>query len=89
MHMTPKRAKRSHYTRGGQILFHNLRMFIQVNAVLIRWTCYGVILLTALLCYVFMDKETLWRATHYWVNQTVSLMKPDSHVVRTQWQTVN
>lgn len=84
--MTPKRAKRSHYTRGGQILFHNLRMFIQVNAVLIRWTCYGVILLTALLCYVFMDKETLLGTYHYWISQTVSLMKPDSHVVQTQWQ---
>ncbi|WP_194165892.1 hypothetical protein [Shewanella sp. YLB-07] len=69
MTMTNKRAKRSHYTRGGQILFHNLRMFLQVNAVLIRRACYGVIVLTALQCYVFMDKETLWRATHYWLTR--------------------
>ncbi|MCL1064307.1 type IV conjugative transfer system coupling protein TraD [Shewanella benthica] len=81
-----KRAKSSNYTRGGQILFHNLRMFIQVNAVLIRWTCYGVLLLTALLCFMFLEQETLFGAYHYWLNQTVSLMKPDSHIIQTEWQ---
>ena len=86
MTMTSKRAKSSNYTRGGQILFHNLRMFVQVNAVLIRWTCYGVFLLTALLCFMFLEQETLFGAYHYWLNQTVSLMKPDSHVIQTEWQ---
>ncbi|WP_394230791.1 type IV conjugative transfer system coupling protein TraD [Shewanella colwelliana] len=81
-----KRAKSSNYTRGGQILFHNLRMFIQVNAVLIRWTCYGVILLTALLCYLFLDKDTILGAYQYWINQTVSVFRPDNHVVHTEWQ---
>ena len=84
--MTTKRPKSSNYTRGGQILFHNLRMFLQINAVLIRWTCYGVILLTALLSYVFFEKDTLLGAYQYWTNQAVSLVKPDSHIINTQWQ---
>jgi type IV conjugative transfer system coupling protein TraD len=86
MSINPKRTKGSNYTRGGQILFHNLRMFLQINAVLIRWTCYGVILSTALLCYLFLDHDTLAGAYYYWTNQTVSLLKPDSHIIQTQWQ---
>lgn len=83
-----KRAKGSNYTRGGQILFHNLRMFVQVNAVLIRWTCYGVLALTAILCFLFLGQETLAGAYQYWINQAVSLVKPPSHVVHTEWQGV-
>ena len=86
MTLNPKRTKGSNYTRGGQILFHNLRMFLQINAVLIRWTCYGVLILTALLCYLFLDKDTLTGAYYYWINQTVSVFRPESHVMQTEWQ---
>lgn len=88
MTLNPKRAKGSNYTRGGQILFHNLRMFLQINAVLFRWTCYGVFLLTALLCYLFIDNDTLMGAYYYWINHIVSVFKPDSHVMQTHWQGV-
>lgn len=86
MTLSPKRTKSSNYTRGGQILFHNLRMFIQVNAVLIRWTCFGVILLTALLAYLFMDKETIAGTYYYWINHTVRVFRPEDHIIHTEWQ---
>lgn len=81
-----QRAKGSHFTRGGQILFHNLRMFIQVNAMLIHWTGYGVILLTVLQSFVFLDADTLYGTYLFWVNRAVSIMQPDSHIVHTAWQ---
>ncbi len=57
--MTSSRPKNSNYTRGGQITFHNLTMFFQINSRLIRWMCYAVIIMTAALCVFNLDTATL------------------------------
>ncbi|MFC1502821.1 type IV conjugative transfer system coupling protein TraD [Pseudomonadota bacterium] len=86
--MTNKRPKHSNYTRGGQITFHNLTMFLQINAKLVRWMGYAIVAFTALLCVILLDSETLKGTYYYWLYNATAKMKPDTHVVYTIWQGV-
>ncbi|WP_167489383.1 hypothetical protein [Vibrio ouci] len=40
---TPTRKKSNHFTRGGQVTFHALTMFFQVNNKLIKFIGWGVV----------------------------------------------
>lgn len=86
--MTNKRPKNSNYTRGGQITFHNLTMFLQINAKLVRWMGYAIVAITALLCVTLLDSETLKGTYYYWLYNAIANIKPDTHVVYTIWQGV-
>ncbi len=86
--MSNQRPKNSNYTRGGQITFHNITMFFQINAKLVRWMGYGILLLTALLCFSFIDQDTLKGTYYYWRYSMVGKIKPDTHEVFTLWQGV-
>ena len=55
---TDKRPKHSNYTRGGQITFHNLRMFFQINTALFKWISVSVLGATVLLTYVRAPANT-------------------------------
>ncbi len=41
----PSRSKGNHFTRGGQITFHSIRMFFQVNNTLVYAAIWAVITL--------------------------------------------
>ncbi|CCN38665.1 Type IV conjugative transfer system coupling protein TraD [Vibrio nigripulchritudo SFn27] len=65
---TPLRDKSGHMTRGGQITFHALRMFFQVNQALIRIVSWGVGIATLLLT-LYRAPSSAWQAEfYYWRN---------------------
>lgn len=84
--MSNQRPKNSNYTRGGQITFHNITMFFQINAKLVRWMGYGILLLTALLCFSFIDQDTLKGTYYFWLYNVIAKIKPDTHEVFTLWE---
>lgn len=45
---TRPKARTSNFTRGGQILFHNLRMYFQIMGKLASWAFIASLILTAL-----------------------------------------
>ncbi|PSU44854.1 type IV conjugative transfer system coupling protein TraD [Photobacterium frigidiphilum] len=83
--MTNKRPKHSNYTRGGQITFHNLTMFLQINAKLVRWMGYAIVAFTVLLCVILLDKDTLKGTYYFWLYNVIAKIKPDTHEVFTIW----
>ncbi|EJL7820391.1 hypothetical protein NM005_004501, partial [Vibrio vulnificus] len=48
----PSRSKGNHFTRGGQITFHSIRMFFQVNNTLVYAAIWAVIALTGFLTWL-------------------------------------
>jgi len=84
---TDNRPKHSNYTRGGQITFHNLRMFFQINTVLFRWVCFGVLGTTLLLTYLRVPPNT-FMALWYSI-RNAALLKfntPLTREVTTLWE---
>lgn len=58
-----KRPKNSNFTRGGQITFHNLNMFFQINTALIKWVSICIAITTFILTYFTTPTNTftaLW-----------------------------
>lgn len=60
------RSKSSHFTRGGQITFHSLHMFFQVNNALFKWIGYGVLILTVVLTGFTTTTNTFRAVGYYW-----------------------
>ncbi|WP_299006934.1 type IV conjugative transfer system coupling protein TraD [uncultured Shewanella sp.] len=86
--MSNKRTKKSNYTRGGQILFHNLRMFIQINAAIFKWIMLSILALTAFMSYLMIDYPTLMGTVYFWKYQFLNEVQPTSTVVKTTWEGV-
>lgn len=86
--MSNKRTKKSNYTRGGQILFHNLRMFIQINAAIFKWIMLSILALAAFMSYLMIDYPTLMGTVYFWKYQFLNEVQPTSTVVKTTWEGV-
>lgn len=65
---TASRKKSSHFTRGGQVTFHAIRMFFQVNNVLFKFIGWGVLILTGFLSLYYAPKNAFWGEFYYWRN---------------------
>ncbi|MEZ8862538.1 type IV conjugative transfer system coupling protein TraD [Vibrio sp. 10N.247.311.51] len=65
---TPTRDKSSHFTRGGQITFHAIRMFFQVNNTLVKFLGWGIVTATLLLTYVRAPANAFYAEQYYWRN---------------------
>lgn len=65
---TPTRDKSSHFTRGGQITFHAIRMFFQVNNTLVKFLGWGIVIITLLLTYVRAPHNAFNAEYYYWRN---------------------
>ena len=64
-----------HYTRGGQISFHNLRMWDQITKTLL-YCCLGVWFITsAVLVWVLISTERLIQAAVYYYALFLNLVK--------------
>jgi type IV conjugative transfer system coupling protein TraD len=63
--MTTRKTGHQHFTRGGQIAFHNLRMFLQINKALLKVhvVCFVVILSIAI--YRFIPDDELIQSLMY------------------------
>jgi type IV conjugative transfer system coupling protein TraD len=55
-----------HFTRGGQIAFHNLRMFLQINKGLFKFHLWITLFLAAASFYWLTDKEDFHRTVAYY-----------------------
>ncbi|MEZ8535967.1 type IV conjugative transfer system coupling protein TraD [Vibrio cyclitrophicus] len=64
----PKRASGNHFTRGGQITFHSIRMFFQVNNTLVYAAIWSVIALTGVLTWLRAPDNAFWSVFYYWRN---------------------
>lgn len=53
-----KRPKNSNFTRGGQITFHNLHMFFQINTALAKWIAFAVLGVTLIATYITTPPNT-------------------------------
>ncbi|WP_131783649.1 type IV conjugative transfer system coupling protein TraD [Legionella gresilensis] len=63
-----------HYTRGGQISFHNLRMWDQITKTLI-WVCLFLwIVLTGLITWLVTPLEKLYQALAYYSSYLLNLI---------------
>ncbi|MGR5406497.1 type IV conjugative transfer system coupling protein TraD [Vibrio mediterranei] len=84
---TPSRKKSNHFTRGGQVTFHSIRMFFQVNNVLIKYIGWGVVLLTLILTFWSAPNNAFWGEFYYWRNLLYAkLGKPVDSTVITLWE---
>ena len=61
------RKKSNHFTRGGQVTFHSIRMFFQVNNTLIKFIGFGMLL--ANLASRLLGEFYYWRNILYAIRQ--------------------
>ena len=56
---------RNYTTRGGQIFFHNLRMFFQIQGWVIKWGLTIALLLTCVITYIICPYDEVIKAAYY------------------------
>ncbi|KOO12696.1 conjugal transfer protein TraD, partial [Vibrio xuii] len=84
---TPTRKKSNHFTRGGQVTFHAITMFFQVNNKLVKFIGWGVVALTLLLTYLNSPPNAFWGEFYYLRNvMYAKLGKPLDSTVTTIWE---
>ncbi len=82
----PSRSKGNHFTRGGQITFHSIRMFFQVNNTLVYAAIWAVIALTGFLTWLRAPDNAFWSVFYYWRNQLYANLGHDlNSEVTTFW----
>ncbi|MGY5652118.1 type IV conjugative transfer system coupling protein TraD [Vibrio cincinnatiensis] len=65
---TPTRDKSNHFTRGGQVTFHSIRMFFQVNNVLVKFLGWGIAIITVALTFLRAPNNSFTAEFYYWRN---------------------
>ncbi len=63
-----------HFTRGGQIAFHNLRMLFQINKALFNVHCISWVVICALCVWYFIPKDMLIQVANYEVATVLKLV---------------
>ncbi len=63
--MTTHTPNHKHFTRGGQIAFHNLRMLFQINKALFTVHCISWVVIYAALIWYFIPKEIFIQVADY------------------------
>ncbi|MFB9214269.1 type IV conjugative transfer system coupling protein TraD [Vibrio sinaloensis] len=82
----PSRSSGNHFTRGGQITFHSITMFFQVNNKLVIAAVWAVIALTAVLTWFRASNNAFWAIFYYWRNNIYSSLGHDlNSEVTTFW----
>lgn len=80
------RKKSNHFTRGGQVTFHSIRMFFQVNNTLIKFIGFGMLLATLALTLWQAPRHAFWGEFYYWRNILYAKFgKPLDSLVTTVW----
>ncbi|WP_330163838.1 TraD N-terminal domain-containing protein, partial [Vibrio harveyi] len=73
----PKRSSGNHFTRGGQITFHSIRMFFQVNNTLVNVAIWAVLALSGLLTWLRAPHNAFWAVFYYWRNHLYASLGHD------------
>ena len=63
--MTTHTPNHKHFTRGGQIAFHNLRMLFQINKALFTVHCISWVVICAALIWYFIPQEIFIQVADY------------------------
>ncbi|MDP3704447.1 MAG: type IV conjugative transfer system coupling protein TraD [Legionellaceae bacterium] len=58
-------SNHKHFTRGGQIAFHNLRMLFQINKALLNVHCISWVVICVLCGWYFIPKDLLIQTADY------------------------
>ncbi|MCL1132093.1 type IV conjugative transfer system coupling protein TraD [Shewanella sairae] len=80
------KARTSNFTRGGQIIFHNIRMYFQVIGAIFHWYFLAIAIIAGLAIYSFIDAETLKATQYHWKVWSISKIHPDTREVTLTWQ---
>ncbi len=71
----------SYTTRGGQIFFHNLRMFLQIQGWAFKVGFFLAVAVAALYSYFILDRDTVYLA-YSWVKfNLMDVIQPDRIVI--------
>lgn len=83
------RTKGNNLTRGGQITFHNIRMWVQVQMTMFKWVALPVLFVTALVGWLMAPNNTFTALFYYTKYQALDRMGVDpNRVVVTFWDGV-
>lgn len=64
------RVKGNNLIRGGQITFHNIRMWFQVHFTMFKYMSFVVLLLTPILAFIFAEPNT-FQALFYYIKYNI------------------
>lgn len=72
-------------TRGGQITFHNIRMFIQINKSVGHWCFWMTLILTILSTWIITSSDTIIASYYYFISKPLNAFHIN-HIFHLQWQ---
>lgn len=72
-----KEPHHKHFTRGGQIAFHNLRMFFQINKALFNVHCVGWLIFFVATVYYLLPIEVIQQTLAYYGAQIFKVLKKE------------
>ncbi|HIF9266847.1 TPA: type IV conjugative transfer system coupling protein TraD [Photobacterium damselae] len=78
-HKARPKSNTKAFTRGGQITFHNLRMYFQILAVIGSWSMVIAFIFTALFAYFLIDIDQLLALKYYFHAKYLAL--PDTKIM--------
>lgn len=73
------KARTSNFTRGGQIFFHNIRMYFQIIGKIFHWYALVIAILTGVITYFSIDAETITGLRYYFIAKMS--MNPDNTII--------
>lgn len=78
-----------HITRGGQMVFHNWRMWLQVTMKLFKWQLITLIILLIPTLMILMPQDGMQNTYIYYIAQFKHLLGQNDHVLSTTYHSHN
>ena len=78
-----------HFTRGGQIAFHNLRMLFQINKSIWKIYLFMLFFITFILAYIVTPFDVVETAIKYCYAQLLDLIGDASHLLTIPFEGIN
>lgn len=76
--------KAKFFTRGGQITFHNIRMFIQINKSVGHWCLWMAFIITGLFTWLITPTETILATYYYCIAKFLNALRIN-HIFQIAW----
>lgn len=76
--------KAKFFTRGGQITFHNIRMFIQINKSVGHWCLWIAFIITAISTWVITPTQSLSASYYYFISKFLNAFHIN-HIFKMIW----
>lgn len=82
--MKNQENKAKFFTRGGQITFHNIRMFIQINKSVGKWCLWMAFIITGLFIWLITPTETILATYYYCIAKFLNALRIN-HIFQIAW----